>query len=187
MPHVNMIETDLAALVVVDVQEKMLAAISSDPPADVIARCAQLVRMAQVFELPIIVTEQYPKGLGPTDARLRDTIPSDAKIVEKVTMSCWRDAAFSEALRATGREHIIVCGLESHVCIQQTVLDLLRVDYVPFVPVNAIASRFDFDKVAALNRMRTAGAELTSAEALVFELAERCDHPRFKDVLKLVK
>ncbi|MCB9857463.1 MAG: isochorismatase family protein [Phycisphaerales bacterium] len=187
MPHVNMIERDLAALVVVDVQSKMLAAIGSDPVAGVIDRCLQLIRTAQLFELPIFLTEQYPQGLGHTDERVKSALSELDRVFEKTTMSCWRDAAFSDALQKSGREHIIVCGVESHVCIQQTVLDLLRVDYVPFVPVNAVASRFDFDKVAALERMRTAGAELTTSEALVFELVERCDDPRFKDVLKLVK
>lgn len=187
MPHVNMIERDLAALVVVDVQEKMLAAISSDPPADIIERCIQLVRMAQVFDIPIFATEQYPKGLGPTDQRLRSALPESTRHFEKTTMSCWRDESFCEALQASGREHVIVCGLETHVCVQQTVLDLLRVDFVPFVPVNAVASRFDFDKAASLDRMRHAGAELTTAESLIFELVERCDHPKFKNILKLVK
>lgn len=187
MPHVNMLEQDLAALVVVDVQEKMLAAIGSDAPADVVDRCCQLVRMAQIFELPIFITEQYPKGLGTTDSRLKTVVPESAAWFEKTTMSCWRDAAFSETLQRSSREHIIVCGVESHVCVQQTVLDLLRVDFVPFVPVNAVASRFDIDKTASIDRMRAAGAEMATAEALIFELVERCDHPHFKDVLKLVK
>lgn len=187
MPQVNMIERDLAALVVVDVQEKMLSAIGSDPVAGVVDRCIQLVRMAQLFEMPIFLTEQYPKGIGPTNDRLKSALPEEVRVFEKTTMSCWRDSAFSEALQQSGREHIVVCGVESHVCIQQTVLDLLRVDFVPFVPVNAVASRFDFDKAAAMERMRSAGAELTTAEALIFELVERCDDPKFKDVLKLVK
>lgn len=187
MPHVNMIEQELAALLVVDVQEKLLPAIASDPPKDVLDRCTQMIRMAHVFELPIFVTEQYPKGLGHTDKQLLAAFAEPPGVFEKSTMSCWRDPAFCDALRASGREHIIVCGVEAHVCIQQTVLDLLRVDYVPFLPVNAIASRFENDKAVAIKRMRHAGAEVTTAEALIFELVERCDHPKFKDVLKLVK
>ena len=182
-----MLERDLAALVVVDVQDKMLAAIGSDPVDDVIDRCVQLIRMAQLFEAPILLTEQYPRGLGHTSERVKSVLPPTCQVFEKSTMSCWRDEAFREALQRTGREHIIVCGVESHVCIQQTVLDLLRVDYSPFVPINAVASRFAFDKAAAIDRMRTAGAEMTTAEAIVFELAERCDDAKFRDVLKLVK
>ncbi len=187
MPHVNMIEQELAALLVVDVQEKLLPAITSDVSRDVLDCCAQLVRMAGIFELPVFVTEQYPKGLGHTDKQILTAFPEPPGVFEKSTMSCWRDPVFCDALRASGREHIIVCGVEAHVCVQQTVLDLLRVDYVPFLPVNAIASRFECDKSVAIERMRHAGAEVTTAEALIFELVERCDHPKFKDVLKLVK
>lgn len=186
MRSIQMIETDLAALVVIDVQEKMLAAIGSDAPDDIVTRLTKLIGTARILEIPILLTEQYPAGLGSTDPRIRSAIGNAGPIV-KNTCSSWRDGNFREALRKSGREHIIVCGLETHVCIQQTVLDLIRVDHVPFVPADACGSRFALDKNIALDRMRHAGAEVTSVESLIFELIERCDHPKFKDVLKCVK
>ncbi|MFQ5429608.1 MAG: isochorismatase family protein [Phycisphaerae bacterium] len=187
MPPVNVLETPLAALVIVDVQEKMLAAVRSDPPDDIIEKMLRLIAAARLLELPIVCTEQYPKGLGPTDSRVAAVLPGDVRPIVKMTCSCWRDAAFRAALQSTEREHIIVAGLETHVCIQQTVLDLIRVDYSVFVPIDAVGSRFLRDTETAHDRMRHAGAELSTTESLLFELIERCDHPRFKDILGLVK
>jgi len=187
MPHLNMLESASAALVVVDVQEKMLAAIGSDAPDETVNRILRLIAAAAVFDLPVLATEQYPRGLGSTDPRIAKALNDAALRFEKATMSCWRDEPFRQALQATDREQIILCGIETHVCIQQTALDLIRVDYQVFVPADAVASRFERDKSPAIDRMRAAGAQITSAEAVLFELIERCDHPRFKDVLKLVK
>jgi nicotinamidase-related amidase len=187
MPHVNMIEADLAVLVVIDVQEKMLAAVTTSPREGLIQRLSALIRAAQILELPVIYTEQYPQGLGQTDRSLAGALEGAKGPIIKNTCSCWRDEAFRGALQGCEREHIILAGLEAHVCIQQTAMDLLRVDYVPFVAVDAIGSRRQTDFDAAVARMRRAGVEISSTEALLFELVERCDHPRFKEFIKLIK
>lgn len=187
MPHTTMLEEKLAALVIVDVQEKMLSAIGTSPPEAIIDKITRLIGVAEVLDLPIVHTEQYPKGLGSTDAGLRRRLAGAPAPIEKTTCSCWRDERFRKALKQTEREHIIVAGLETHVCIQQTALDLVRVDYQVFVPVDAVGSRFRTDMDVSLERMRAAGVELSTVESLIFELIERCDHPKFKDVLKLVK
>lgn len=185
MPHTNMLEAGLAALVVIDVQEKMHAAIGSMAGDVLAANMVKLIAAARILHIPVLMTEQYPQGLGGTIPQIRDA--ANVKPIVKTTCSCWRDEAFRAALQATSREHIILVGEEAHVCVQQTALDLLRVDYVPFVPEDAIGSRRAGDAEAALRRMSRAGVELTTAEAIIFELIERCDHPRFKDILKLVK
>ncbi len=187
MPHVNILEADLAALVVVDVQEKMVAAIGSAPTDTIVAKTQSLIAAARLLDIPIVWTEQYPKGLGPTEPSVRKAMPDGLTVVEKTTCSCWRDEAFRTALQATGREHILVVGLETHVCIQQTALDLLRVDYTVFVGADAIGSRVESDHALAVARMTRAGVQVSSVETLLFELIERCDHPKFKDILKLVK
>jgi nicotinamidase-related amidase len=187
MPNVDILEADLAALVVVDVQEKMLAAIGSSPKDGIVEKTKRLIAAAQVLEIPILWTEQYPKGLGPTEPAVRKALPDGLAAIEKTTCSCWRDEAFRSALQSTGREHVILAGLETHVCIQQTALDLFRVDYSLFVAADAIGSRFESDHVSAVARMAHAGVQISSAEALLFELIERCDHPKFKEILKLVK
>ncbi len=187
MPRVNFLEAQSAVLVVVDVQEKVLATVGSSPPDGIIDRIGRLIRAARILDLPVLHTEQYPAGLGPTDGRLKKALPAGSGPIVKSTCSCWRDEAFRIALQRTEREHVVLVGLETHVCIQQTALDLLRVDYVPFVAADAVGSRCESDFQTALERMRRAGAEVSSTEAIIFELVERCDHPKFKDILKVIK
>lgn len=187
MPYTNILKANSAALVVIDVQEKMLSAITSSPVDGIIRKVIQMIEAAKLLDIPILWTEQYPKGIGPTDTRVTERMPADAKALEKVTCSAWRDEPFKLALQRSLREQIIIVGLETHVCIQQTAMDLLNVDYVPFIPVDAVGSRFTHDMNASLERMRRAGVEISSAESLMFELIERCDHPKFKDFLKIVK
>jgi nicotinamidase-related amidase len=187
MPNVNILEADLAALVVIDVQEKMLSAITSGPTDTILDKIRRLIGVARVLDIPVIHTEQYPQGLGPTAARLKEWLPPGQQPIVKTTCSCWRDQTFHNALQATGREHVILAGLETHVCVQQTALDLLKVDYSVFVAADAVGSRFPLDMNTSLERMRHAGVEISTTESLIFDLVERCDHPKFKDVLQLVK
>ncbi len=187
MPHTNILEADLAALVVVDVQEKMLAAVTTSPAESIVQNIIRLAGAARILDIPVLYTEQYPEGLGPTVPAVKAALPDDLAPIIKSTCSCWRWEAFRDRLRATEREHVILAGLETHVCIQQTALDLVRVDYVPFVAADAVGSRRASDTERAFARMQHAGAEVSTTEALIFEWVERCDHPRFKDILKLVK
>lgn len=187
MPHVNMLEADLAALVIIDVQEKTLAAITTPSREALVKKISALIAAARHLNIPILFTEQYPQGLGTTIRELVGLLNGATGPIVKATCSCWRDEAFRNALQRTEREHVILAGLETHVCVQQTALDLLRVDYIPFVAIDAVASRFGPDMNASLDRMRRAGVELSTTESLLFELIERCDHPKFKDLLSLVK
>lgn len=187
MPDTRFLQAGAAVLVVIDVQEKMLAAISSSPPERIIDRIGRLIAAAEVLGMPVIWTEQYPKGLGPTESRLAARLAKHRGPLVKTTCSCWRDGPFRLALEETGREHVILCGLEAHVCVQQTALDLLRVDHDVFVAGDAVGSRAEVDARFAYERMACAGAAISSSESLIFELIERCDHPRFKDILQIVK
>jgi nicotinamidase-related amidase len=187
MPAVNLLERDLAALVVVDVQDKMLAAIGSRRPASICGNIRRLVAAARILEIPVLYTEQYPRGLGPTVASLADCLKDARGPIQKTTCSCWRDDGFRTALQEADREHVLLVGLETHVCIQQTALDLLRVDFAPFVVADAVGSRNPEDYRIALERMLRAGVEISTTESVLFELVERCDHPRFKQILELVK
>jgi nicotinamidase-related amidase len=187
MASTDMLEAQLAAVVVVDVQEKMLAAIGTSPAEQIIDQIRRLVGAAEVLGLPVIYTEQNPRGLGPTDPRVVAYLTSASGPLVKTTCSCWRDEKFSAALQRTAREHIVLVGLETHVCIQQTALDLMRVDYRVFVPADAVGSRSRQDMDVSLERLRRAGVVVSTAEALIFELIERCDHPKFKKILELVK
>jgi nicotinamidase-related amidase len=189
MAHTNVLESQSAILVVVDVQEKMLDAVCTAHPRIIIQRIDRLIAAADILKIPVLFTEQYPKGLGLTDPVLTKRLKEAGATgpLVKSTCSCWRDEAFRNAVQRSEREHVILVGLETHVCIQQTALDLLRVDYAVFVPVDAVGSRSAIDMNTALERMRSSGVEISTSESLIFELIERCDHPNFKEILNLVK
>ncbi|MEK7756370.1 MAG: hydrolase [Planctomycetota bacterium] len=182
----DQLDVERAMVLVIDVQEKLLPSIVGGER--VIAAGRKLLDGAGVFELPVLVTEQYPKGLGPTHATIRAALPrSRTNVLEKPTFSAWADAKVREALLAIDRPQIIVTGIETHVCVQQTALDLRSRDYDVFVCADAAGSRGRVDHEVALDRMRQAGVLVTTVESVLFELCQRCDTARFKAMLAIIK
>lgn len=182
----DQLDIDRAMVLVIDVQEKLLPSI--DGGEAVIAAGLKLLEGAAVFELPVLVTEQYPKGLGPTHATIRAAlVQSRANVLEKPTFSAWADVKVREALLALDRPQIIVTGIETHVCVQQTALDLRSRDYDVFVCADAVGSRGRVDHEVALDRMRQAAVCVTTVESVMFELCQRCDTARFKAMLEVIK
>ena len=186
MFRADQLDIERAMVLVIDVQEKLLPSIVGSE--GVVAAGRKLLDGAGVFELPVLVTEQYPKGLGPTHATIRAVLPrSRANVLEKPTFSAWADANVREALLALDRPQIIITGIETHVCVQQTALDLRSRDYDMFVCADATGSRGRIDHEIALDRMRQAGVLVTTVESLLFELCQRCDAARFKAMLEVIK
>jgi isochorismate hydrolase len=182
----DQLDIERAMVLVIDVQEKLLPSIVGGE--SVIAAGRKLLDGAGVFELPVLVTEQYAKGLGPTHATIRAALAqSRAKVLEKPTFSAWADAKIREALLALDRPQIIITGIETHVCVQQTALDLRSRDYDVFVCADAVGSRGRVDHEVALDRMRQAGVLVTTVESVLFELCQRCDTARFKAMLEVIK
>jgi nicotinamidase-related amidase len=172
----GLLARDRAALVVVDVQE------SFRPYAafgDVAGACAKLVQAARILELPALVSEQYPKGLGHTAPEVGLT---DEPLIEKTVFS----AARADGFNLGGRDQAIVCGIETHVCVSQTVHDLLDQGIEVHVPADAVGSRHEVDYERGLERMERAGAIVSTVEAALFELLERAGTPEFKAVQKLI-
>jgi nicotinamidase-related amidase len=167
---------DRAALVLIDVQEGFRP---YDVFASVAHGCAKLVEAARVLDVPIIVTEQYPKGLGATVAEIG--LDGEPRI-EKTVFSAVRAAGFD--LR--GRDQAIVCGIEAHVCVSQTAHDLLAQGVEVHVPADAVGSRNPIDYDRALPRLERAGAVVTTIEAALLELCERAGTPEFKAVQKVI-
>jgi len=167
-------------LCVVDVQERLVPAMTDG--AAVVARCRRLVEAARLLEVATVVTEQYRKGLGPTVPELSGLLPPP---LEKLAFSCCGAEGFAAAIPAAVGQ-IVLCGLETHVCIAQTALDLLADGYAVFLAVDAITSRHPLDRDVALRRLEAAGAVPTTSEAVVFEWCRTAAHPRFQDVRKLV-
>jgi nicotinamidase-related amidase len=171
-------------LLVVDFQEKLLPKIAHAD--DIVPQAIRLIRFAHELELAVLVTEQYPKGLGrtvqPVEDELRGAVP-----IEKTSFGCFGDKGFCEAISATGCQQLLVTGIETHVCVMQTVLAGLESGYEAFVVRDAIGSRHTPDYEAGLVRMQTAGAYLVTTEMALFELLGEAGTPEFKRVLPLLK
>jgi nicotinamidase-related amidase len=173
---VSLLVRDRAALIVVDVQEGFRPYAVFDRVA---ASCAKLVQAARILELPVIVSEQYPKGLGHTAPEVG---LQDEPRIEKTVFSAARADGFDLA----GRDQVIVCGIETHVCVSQSVHDLLGQGIEVHVPADAVGSRHEIDYQRGLERMQRAGAVVGTVEAALFELLERAGTPEFKAVQRLI-
>jgi nicotinamidase-related amidase len=174
------LDPERTTLVVVDVQEAFRKAL---PDFERVARAtATLVRGADAIGIPVAITEQYPKGLGETVPEVAEHLPDDAKPLEKVVFS----AAEAEGFDLRGRDQALVCGIETHVCVNQTVLDLLGSGAEVHIAEDAVSSRFEENKRVGLHKMEQAGAVLTSVETALFELLGRAGTDEFKQVQKLI-
>jgi len=168
-----------SSLLIVDVQERLIPAIHEGDA--VVRHCAWLMKVAEVVGVPLLVSEQYPKGLGPTVSPLRKLAPKEA-FIEKVHFSCVAAPECGARIDALERNQIIIAGIEAHVCVLQTALDLATSGKEVFVVDDAISSRNPRDVVLAMERMRGAGVVVVSREMVLFEWAYRSDTARFKDL-----
>jgi nicotinamidase-related amidase len=174
------LDADRTALVVIDVQEGFRKAI---PDFDRVARAtATLIEGAEAIGVPVLITEQYPKGLGETVPEVAEHLPDGARPLEKVVFS----AAEAEGFDLAGRDQALVCGVETHVCVNQTTLDLLADGVDVQVAADAVGSRTDDNKRIGLQKMERAGAEITSVETALFELLGRAGTDEFKRVQRLI-
>ena len=185
MLHPKILDRTKAALVVVDFQEAFRSPINDF--AQVASRISIAVRGFQILNLPVIVTEQYPKGLGRTSEEILFSLPPDYEVIEKTAFSSCGATAFMEKLRATGATQIALCGLETHVCINQTAHDLLSENYEVHLLTDCVSSRFTQDKETALRKMQASGVVPSSVEMALFELMRDAKHEQFKEVQDLVK
>ncbi len=178
------LKKETTALLIIDVQERILPVIRNYET--VLENTVKLIKSFKAMQLPIYFTEQYPKGLGPTSQKILDEL-SGYTAYQKMSFSCSGAENLFEEFHKKRLTQIVVCGVESHVCVQQTVLDLISNDYQVNLAADAVSSRKEIDYKIALDRMRTLGAEVTTTESILFELLEVCGTPEFKDVSKIVK
>ena len=176
--------TENTALVVVDVQEKLLAAMSRR--AEVLPAITRLVRAARALNVPALVTLQYVKGLGPVCAELSDAV-AGLPTFEKLAFSCCGSEEFARAVKDLRRPRLILCGAETHVCVQQTAIDLMQAGSFVYICADAVISRRDLDRDVALERLRDCGAVITTVESAVFELLREAGTAQFKQILPLLK
>ena len=175
---------DQSCLAVVDIQERLAPAMAEDDRVQ--ANTGVLLHAAKSLRVPVLVSEQYPKGLGPTVGSLVAAIPGDA-IIEKMTFSCLGERAFSSRWAKLGRPQVVLCGIEAHVCVLQTALDFVAEGIDVFVVADAVSSRTLENKSLGLERMRAAGAHIVSTEMVVFEWLGRAGTPEFKELSALIK
>ena len=173
-----------SAGLVIDIQERLYPHIHQHEA--LLSRVEILLEGWRILEIPVLATEQYKKGLGETLEAVRTRIPAWHP-VEKKAFSCCDEPGFAAALARSGKTNVIICGIETHVCVLQTTLDLLNTGYQPVVVTDAVSSRFPADKEVALGRMQQEGVILTTVESVLFELARVSGTDAFKAISKLVK
>jgi nicotinamidase-related amidase len=181
--RVHRLERSKTCVLVVDVQDRLVPVMWNFAPVE--KYCRAMILAARELDLPVIATEQYPKGLGSTLPALRELLPSPPLV--KMHFSCGADPAFEKALAATGRKQVVIVGMETHVCVFQTARDLLERGYEVFICADAVTSRFEEHRRVALEQMRDMGAVITSAETVIFDLLHVCGTPEFKKVSALVR
>lgn len=174
------------ALVVVDVQERLFPAMEAGRRDSMLGNVKLLLAAARRLGVPVLLTEQYPKGLGHTLAEVR-AAAGDVRPLEKTSFSCGAGAGFMEALRACGADRVILAGMEAHVCVLLTALDLMGRGVPVSVVADAVCSRRSSNLELGLAQARQAGAVVTSAETVVFQLLGSADHEAFREVSKLLR
>ncbi|MCA1826910.1 MAG: hydrolase [Myxococcales bacterium] len=177
------LDREQSLLLVIDVQEKLAAAMKGREQLE--RNVAVLIQAARRLGLPIVATEQYPKGLGHTVAALRDLLGDQP--MEKMEFSCGASKPIARRIVTTGRKQVIVAGMEAHVCVFQTVRDLLRGEFAVFVVEDAVLSRTEANRATGLRLCEKAGATLTSTETVLFDLLGVAGTPEFKELAPLIK
>jgi nicotinamidase-related amidase len=175
------------SLLVVDMQIRRLSAMPETERGAIVKTTEILLQAAQTLDVPVIYTEQYPKGLGPTVPAILERMPEAAQTVEKSGFSCCAADGFVAALKRTGRNQVILVGQEAHVCILQTAMDLRGLGFPVFVVEDGVCSRSVAHKHNALRRMREMGVVITNHESVLFEWLRDADHPDFKTISNLIR
>lgn len=173
-----------SALLLIDIQEKILAVMNN--PDQVVSNSIKLIRGFKALNIPIFYTEQYPKGLGPTAEPLLKELEGLSPI-QKMSFSCSGAGNFFTRLVDNNVSQVVISGIESHVCVQQTALDLIASGFQVDIAADAVSSRKEIDYQTALNRMRSHRIEITTTEAILFELLNVCGTDEFREISKIIK
>jgi len=179
-----MLTADNAVLLVIDFQGNLAQAMAGRDFLFENAR--KMIRGVQVFDIPLIVTEQIPDKLGPTIPEIAGLFQGKTPIA-KESFSCWQNPRFMETLKKTSRRQILMTGIETHICVYQTALDLLSAGYEVYIVADAVSSRTAGNREVGLQMMRDAGGKLTCTEAVLFELLKTAASEKFKDIFRIVK
>jgi nicotinamidase-related amidase len=179
-------DSSRAVLVLIDIQDKLLGTMPRDIQESVVKSAGNLVKGAKELNIPILATEQYPQGLGQTIKAIRDLAP-EIKPFPKLTFSCYRNHEFRKALELAEPRDVILCGMETHLCVLPTALELLEDDYNVFVAADAVCSRTKLNWKLSLEVMRQAGATIGTSEMFLYQMVEEAGTERFKNIARILK
>lgn len=182
--HPNIANKTGSVLIIIDVQEKLIPKIYKKE--EVIENIKRLIKFCETLNIPIILTEQYPEGLGNTIPEIKETL-SIFKPIKKVTFSCFDSNEFTSEIKKLKTSTIIITGIETHICVNQTALDALMNNFKVFVISDAVSSRSEQNWRMGLEKMQNSGVNISSAEMLMYEILEKAGTPDFKKVLPLLK
>ena len=176
---------DTSLLVVIDLQQKLLAAMPQQAVQQGLRQSRLLLTAAEQLAIPVVITEQYPKGLGNTEPSLLQCVP-DVTPIAKTAFSAWQDLNCQKAITAAGRQQVILLGLETHICVLQTALAIQQQGYEVQVVTDAVLSRQETHKQQALSRLQAAGIVISNSESVLFEWLSDATHPAFKALSSLL-
>ena len=186
-PHPMTLDRERTALVVIDVQERLFPAMDADHREEVMRNIKVLTAAARRLNLGTLVTEQYPKGLGHTLQEVKDALPAGVQPIEKVAFSCLGVDAFRSRLPATGARQLLLAGIEAHVCVLMSALDLLAEGYAVHIVADAVTSRTQANWRLAMAQLRQAGAVVTTTETVLFQLLGQADTDDFRELARLIR
>ena len=185
MSHPNLLTQQNAALVVIDIQEGFRPIIADFEK--IAERAARMMRGCQILGVPVFVTEQYPKGLGSTAAEIMGSFDDSTDVFNKTTFSSCGAESFVAKLTDNGIKQVMICGLETHICVNQTAHDLLQSGFQVHVLRDCVTSRFEYNRLAGLAKMLSSGVIESSIEMALFELMRDAKHEKFKEIQSLIK
>lgn len=180
-----MLNIETSALVIIDIQDRLVQA--SKYGMEVAQNMTKVAKTASILDIPIIVTEQYPAGLGQTVAELKETFNHNTFLTEKTSFSAMLEPTFKEKITSLNKKQIIIGGIETHICVLQTAADLINEGYEVYVLKDACASRNKKEYKTGLELLKQYGAKITCVEIALFELLKSAKHPNFKEIQALIK
>ncbi len=184
MASPRLLSKEKTILVLIDIQEKLLKVVWKKE--ELLSNLSKLIRAFKILDIPILLTEQYPEGMGRTDKSISELM-NQIEPIEKFCFSCLGKDDFQAKLKSSGRKQVVLAGIESHVCVLQTALDLLDQGYFVYVPYDGVSSRKESDYGNALQRMQKEGVVVGSIESAIFELLKVADSPVFRQILRIIK
>lgn len=185
--HTGLLDVEKSLLLIVDMQARLTAVMQPEHAKSMLENSVKLLTAAGLLNVPISLTEQYPKGLGATADIITNALPDSALCFEKTGFSCCGSDAFRQALVASGRRQVIIVGQETHVCVLQTAFDLVQLGFQVFVVEDAVCSRLEQHKTNALQRMQQYGISITCHESVLFEWLRDAKHAQFKAISALLR